>query len=407
MSNTKRRIFIVNQTDDSHKFGVGKYISQMILETQKRLLEFEMVVVNIGALGTWKPSIQNDGNITYLDIPRTFIHDATIFQIMTRQYSRAVFCLLSDFFNFSSNDIFHFNNHMHHILIKEIAGNTDARIIYTIHISLWKIFFDNDRYKFQSHWKKGDGKNSKIKAIEGESKNCSIADSVICISKEMADDVVQFYGVPPAKLKIVPNGLCQNIDNISPEKVNTLRNNLGISEKTFVFFYAGRLTEQKGVKTILGAFSNLLMKKNAIVSIALLVAGDGPLRKTLENKARKKENQIIFTGYIPPTKMSQYYRLADTVVFPSNNEQAGYVVLEAMKHKLPIILSNIKTFQYLKNGEHCLKVRRIKNKEHNLWANAMHMTLIDGTLRNSIAENAHKLFLKKYNSSVMFDLTYQ
>ncbi|NKI24948.1 glycosyltransferase [Arenibacter sp. 6A1] len=405
MDKARKRIFMINQTDESHRFGVGRYISEMVSEAQKRKNALEMVVVTIGAPGVQAPIMKAEGNMQYLDIPKPFVAREQTIKGLSRQFSLAVFCIMADLFDFSENDIFHFNNNMQYFLLKEIKENTSAKIIYTIHVSLWKVFYKNDKNKFLSLWKEPDETSTNILNIRAEKKNCMLADSVICLTNSMAQDVKDFYEVTNHKIKVVPNGIDAGKAQDDQKGISVLAQKMATQTNEFVFLFVGRLNDQKGVKELVEAFISVSLSVD--VPLTLIVVGEGYLHKTLDDMAKKSGASIFFTGYVEPGEIHKYYGMANGIVFPSSNEQSSYVMLEAMKYKVPLIVTNIPAFEVLRHGSSCLKTELVDEKVNmdSLVKNMSRLAL-DPSLVERVAQNAFELFKENYSSENMFIGTY-
>lgn len=94
------------------------------------------------------------------------------------------------------------------------------------------------------------------------------------------------------------------------------------------FLFAGRLTEEKGVR--------LLAQTARDTGLPLTIAGDGPLLRELEAIG---EN-ITCTGWLDAAGVTAVMRQARALVFPSTwYETGGLVVLEALAQGIPVIVS--------------------------------------------------------------------
>jgi len=89
-----------------------------------------------------------------------------------------------------------------------------------------------------------------------------------------------------------------------------------------VFLYAGRLAPEKNIE----AFLDLDLPGNK------QVVGDGPLREALE----RRYPQVRFCGYLSPDELTEAYRDASVLVFPSRTDTLGLVMLEALACGTPV-----------------------------------------------------------------------
>ena len=95
----------------------------------------------------------------------------------------------------------------------------------------------------------------------------------------------------------------------------------------------GRLEANKRVDLIIAALAHTDRR------IRLIVAGEGPLRGQLEEKAAAMgvADRVIFTGKVSDEELVKRYAGAMAVVFPPFDEDYGYVTLEAFLARKPVI----------------------------------------------------------------------
>jgi glycosyltransferase involved in cell wall biosynthesis len=105
-----------------------------------------------------------------------------------------------------------------------------------------------------------------------------------------------------------------------------------------VVYFIGRLVEKKGVAFLLEAFSEL-MRDGRHHDVVLVVAGDGPLRGKLAERARLLglgEDRVRFIGFVSGQRKMDLFRLADLVAVPSIEAASGdsegfpVVIMEAL-----------------------------------------------------------------------------
>jgi len=99
--------------------------------------------------------------------------------------------------------------------------------------------------------------------------------------------------------------------------------------------YVGRLSEEKGVRTLLDAWRH-------VDGFPLKILGDGPLRHELEEQARRGALSAEFLGFRPREDILEVVGNADVQVIPSEcYEGFPIVVLEAYACGTPILASRI------------------------------------------------------------------
>jgi glycogen(starch) synthase len=95
--------------------------------------------------------------------------------------------------------------------------------------------------------------------------------------------------------------------------------------------YAGKLAPNKGVQFLLGAY------QAAGITWPLVVAGDGPLRESLEAEARTRGIELDVRGWLPRDETLAWIRHAEILAFPSYGpESLSRVLIEASALGVPI-----------------------------------------------------------------------
>lgn len=102
------------------------------------------------------------------------------------------------------------------------------------------------------------------------------------------------------------------------------------------FVYVGRLSPEKGVEVLLGAFARV---HAARPSVHLLIAGDGPLRPVVLNCIRRGL-PVRWLGPVPHAEVPQVLSQGSVLVLPSLQEPWGMVVPEGMAAGLPVIATD-------------------------------------------------------------------
>lgn len=145
-------------------------------------------------------------------------------------------------------------------------------------------------------------------------------------------------------IEVLPDGV--DTETFNPEvdgseirKKYNLEGNLVISS-------SGRMVERKGFIYLIKAMPHILKK---FPKTKLIISGDGPERKNLENEVKKlrMEKSVIFPGFIPDRNFPNYMRACDVFILPSiidstgDTEGLGLVLAEAMACGTPVIGSDV------------------------------------------------------------------
>jgi len=103
-----------------------------------------------------------------------------------------------------------------------------------------------------------------------------------------------------------------------------------------VLFFVGRLGREKNIPFLFQVLASVLQTEP---NTMLLLAGDGPARKELEQEVTERglAANVVFAGFVARKDLREYYFLADVFVFASKVESQGLVALEAMICGTPVV----------------------------------------------------------------------
>ena len=161
-------------------------------------------------------------------------------------------------------------------------------------------------------------------------------DVQITSSSSLRKKVMHFLGNRARRIEAVTPGI--NLKrfeqgNMEPKHMDHFRGGAALVVGT-----AARLTRQKALHVLLEATPALLA---AEPSTRVLIAGDGPLRHSLERQAArlKISHAVAFLGY--QSDMAPVYRAMDVLVLPSEHEGFGIALIEAMALKIPVVATRV------------------------------------------------------------------
>jgi len=131
----------------------------------------------------------------------------------------------------------------------------------------------------------------------------------------------------------------EKIYNETLKEIEQIKQKLKLKSNNFI--YVGRLSPEKNIKLLVEVFKNIKLSEPQSNDWGLIIVGDGPQRKDIEDFIRENnlEKDFYLTGGMSWRDVPKYYALADVFVLPSLSEPWGLVVNEAMVCGLPVIVS--------------------------------------------------------------------
>lgn len=159
----------------------------------------------------------------------------------------------------------------------------------------------------------------------------TFVNNVICVSKGVADDVVDNYKVPTDKVKVMYNpAYSPDIHQLAGSSVS----HEWFNEEYQTVVAMGRLSVAKGFDNLISSFKMVHQKNNRA---RLIIFGEGELRSTLEEQIAGLQltGVVELHGFeINPYK---YLAKADLFVLSSVYEGFGNVIVEALALNIPVV----------------------------------------------------------------------
>ena len=156
------------------------------------------------------------------------------------------------------------------------------------------------------------------------------------------EEYFAYYGVSPSKFLRAPFSIdSKYYDRALAQRAelrSALRHKLGVPEDAVVLLNVGKLTPIKSQDYLMRAFERA--RQQTGVSARLLIAGDGPERKRLEQIAAVSNGSIQLLGFVGVDDLPAHYLAADVYVHPSLFDPHPLAVSEAIYCGLPLIASD-------------------------------------------------------------------
>jgi len=158
-------------------------------------------------------------------------------------------------------------------------------------------------------------------------------EKIICVSDSVKKDWIKKIGIKNKKLVTISNGTDINQFDIKINREKE-KKKLGFKKDDKIIGIVARLSKEKDIFTLIKAF-RLVNKK--IIKSKLLIVGDGPLRKKLEEFAGNKN--IEFLGM--RKDIPQLMKVFDVFVLSSLSEGNSQTIREAMASSRPVVATNV------------------------------------------------------------------
>lgn len=232
-------------------------------------------------------------------------------------------------------------------------------------------------------YKEGMGKSYFTKKIAWEIFQKRVLQNISCFHAKSDQEISNIFSVfSNLNIEKIPNPLP------SVNQAHLLEENLTFEKhikNKNILLYIGRLVKRKGIKDLISAWDKLMLKKSDWV---LLIVGDdenkgflNDILKQIENcnnincinlnsiKNIKNNPNLIITGSLYGDSKAQVYKKSNLFINPSNFENFGMTIAEALNYNLPVIISKNtpwKQVEKLKCGWHLeennLNLYKILNK---------------------------------------------
>ncbi|MCZ7587109.1 MAG: glycosyltransferase family 4 protein [Deltaproteobacteria bacterium] len=161
------------------------------------------------------------------------------------------------------------------------------------------------------------------------------ADGVVVLSDFSREELRALAPEADGVTVKIPGGFDPNLFRPLPKK--EARATLGLEPGPPIVFTARRLVHRMGLDLLVDAVA-LLAKRGR--RVRLIIAGAGPLRETLETRAKGHglADDTTFPGFVTDDELALFYNACDVFVVPTRaQENFGLPVLEAAACGCPVV----------------------------------------------------------------------
>jgi glycosyltransferase involved in cell wall biosynthesis len=204
-----------------------------------------------------------------------------------------------------------------------ISISDKCRKIITVHDLSFEIFPEFYSLK-RRIWHKAINFKKQIKKF----------DSIIAVSKNTKNDLINIYGIGSGKIKVIYSGIHDKYRVLDKKQLGGVKDKYNLPQKFIL--YVGNLEPRKNIESFIEALSYVSEDVKLVI-----VGGIGwkknKIFKTIKNAGA--EDRVIFTGYIDDNEKIKIYNLAKAFIYPSYYEGFGFPPLESLACNTPVITS--------------------------------------------------------------------
>ena len=168
---------------------------------------------------------------------------------------------------------------------------------------------------------------------------------VITPTKYATDRIHHYTGINKNKLITV----CEGPKSFEQQESTRSKGSKILNEFDFerrhYILHVGIMDKRKNIPALIYAFKKL--KNDGYQGKLVLVGKADSVKLNSDSQAiahaikeNKLGNEIVITGYLCDKDLSKVYEGASLYVFPSTNEGFGIPILEAFRHRLPVIVAD-------------------------------------------------------------------
>jgi glycosyltransferase involved in cell wall biosynthesis len=161
----------------------------------------------------------------------------------------------------------------------------------------------------------------------------SDADRVLALHPAHRDRLVDAYGFPAERIRVVGAGFREELFKPGPAVVPTP------DRQELVVAYAGKISAPKGVPWLIEAMQRVRAPDGRRVK--LLLAGSAGRGEDVVRRAAAAMDNVVFLGALPQAELAAVLQSADVFVLPSFFEGLPLVVVEALACGCRVVMTDL------------------------------------------------------------------
>jgi glycosyltransferase involved in cell wall biosynthesis len=176
------------------------------------------------------------------------------------------------------------------------------------------------------------------------------ADRIITVSYNSKRDLVDYFGIAPARVDVIYNGVA---DRFHPGVARAERDRVAAKyglPRPYLLFLGGE-KPHKNVRNVLRGFAEA--RRERALPHALVLAGPMPKNRSRVEAliaALDLGSRVLRPGIVPEEDLPGLFAGADAFLYPTLYEGFGLPVIEAMACGVPVLTSSTSALQEIAGG---------------------------------------------------------
>jgi glycosyltransferase involved in cell wall biosynthesis len=176
------------------------------------------------------------------------------------------------------------------------------------------------------------------------------ADRIITVSFNSKCDLVDYFGISPARIDVVYNGVAKRFrEDVTSEEKERVATKYGLP-RPYLLFLGGE-KPHKNVRNVLRAFAQA--SRESALPHALVLAGPMPANKSRVEaliQGLDLSTRVFRPGIVPEEDLPGLFGGSEALLYPTLYEGFGLPVVEAMACGVPVLTSSTSALQEIAGG---------------------------------------------------------
>lgn len=221
---------------------------------------------------------------------------------------------------------------------------------------------------------------------------CTIADKIVCISKQTADDIAKYYQAPIAKISVIYQSCDSIFYQANDEKhAYYVKHRYNLPDQYIL--HVGSYNKRKNHEKLLYAYHKI--KNNSDIKLVLVGSGGSEeqhIRKAIHQMGLIQN--VILIQKANNLDLSYIYKAASMLVYNSLFEGFGIPILEGFASGIPVITSTGSCFTEV-GGNACIYT---EPSDESALAEAIKLLLTNTETKKQLIAAGYEQ-LKKFDTS--------